>query len=124
MAPVLSDDIQGDKMESHEIIEISEFAKLDLRIGRIVNAERIEGSKKLITLNVDVGNEMRQLVAGIAEEYTPEKLIGKLVPVLVNLKPAKLMGVESRGMILAGEVNGKPILLHPDKEVPAGSRIH
>ena len=81
------------------------------------------GSKKLITLDVDVGNEMRQLVAGIAEEYTPESLIGKLVPVLVNLKPAKLMGVESRGMILAVEVNGKPILLHPDKEVPAGSRI-
>lgn len=111
-------------MEHKETIEISEFAKLDLRIGRIVNAERIEGSKKLITLDVDVGNEMRQLVAGIAEEYTPEKLIGKLVPVLVNLKPAKLMGVESQGMILAGEVNGKPILLHPDKEVPAGSRIH
>ncbi|MDI6810861.1 MAG: methionine--tRNA ligase subunit beta [archaeon] len=111
-------------MEHKETIEISEFAKLDLRIGRIVNAERIEGSKKLITLDVDVGNEMRQLVAGIAEEYTPEKLIGKLVPVLVNLKPAKLMGVESLGMILAGEVNGKPILLHPDKEVPAGSRIH
>lgn len=110
-------------MESKGVIEISEFAKLDLRIGKIVNTERIEGSKKLIKLNVDVGNEMRQLVAGIAEEYTPEKLIGKLVPVLVNLKPAKLMGVESQGMILAVEVNGKPILLHPDKEVPAGSRV-
>jgi methionyl-tRNA synthetase len=110
-------------MEHKEVIEMSEFAKLDLRIGKIMNAERIEGSKKLIKLNVDVGNEMRQLVAGIAEEYTPERLIGKLVPVLVNMKPAKLMGVESRGMILAGEVNGKPILLHPDREVPAGSRI-
>jgi len=110
-------------MESKGVIEMSEFAKLDLRIGKIVNTERIEGSKKLIKLNVDVGNEMRQLVAGIAEEYTPEKLIGELVPVLVNLKPAKLMGVESQGMILAVEVNGKPILLHPDKEVPTGSRI-
>jgi methionine--tRNA ligase beta chain len=110
-------------MESKGIIEMSEFAKLDLRIGKIVNAERIEGSKKLITLNVDVGNEMRQLVAGIAEEYTPEHLIGAFVPVLVNLKPAKLMGVESQGMILAVDVNGKPILLHPDREVPAGSRI-
>jgi len=110
-------------MESKETIEMSEFAKLDLRIGKIVNAERIEGSKRLIKLDVNVGNEIRQFVAGIAEEYTPESLIGKLVPVLVNLKPAKLMGVESQGMILAVEVNGKPILLHPDKEVPTGSRV-
>ncbi len=105
------------------MIDINEFAKLDLRIGKIETAERIEGSKKLIKLDVDVGTEKRQMVAGIAEDYDPENLIGALVPVLVNMKPAKLMGVESRGMILAVEVNGKPILLHPDKEVPAGSRI-
>ncbi len=110
-------------MENNEIINMSEFAKLDLRIGKIVNAERIAGSKKLIKLDVDVGDEMILLVAGIAEDYIPEDLIGKLVPILVNLKPAKLMGVESRGMILAVDVKGKPILLHPDKEVPAGSRI-
>ena len=106
-----------------EIIDINEFAKLDLRIGKIKNAERVEGSKKLIKLEVDVGDETRQLVAGIAEEYTPESLIGKLVPMLANLKPVKLMGVESQGMILAVDVNGKPILLHPDREVPAGSRV-
>ena len=106
-----------------EIIDINEFAKLDLRIGKIKNAERVEGSKKLIKLEVDVGDETRQLVAGIAEEYNPESLIGKLVPVLANLKPVKLMGVESQGMILAVDVNGKPILLHPDREVPAGSGI-
>ncbi|MGB7531886.1 MAG: methionine--tRNA ligase subunit beta [Halobacteriota archaeon] len=111
-------------MGNKEIIDINEFAKLDLRIGRIANAERIEGSKKLIRLEVDIGNEQRQVVAGIAEQYRPENLIGELVPVLVNLKPAKLMGVESQGMILAVEVKGKPILLHPDKEVPVGSRIH
>jgi len=110
-------------MEDKRIIEMSEFARLDLRIGRIVNAERIAGSKKLIKLDVDVGDELRQLVAGIAEDYMPDDLIGKLVPFLANLKPAKLMGVESRGMILAVDVNGKPILLHPDKEVPAGSRV-
>ncbi|MEA2051215.1 MAG: methionine--tRNA ligase subunit beta [Euryarchaeota archaeon] len=106
-----------------EIIDINEFAKLDLRIGKIENAERVEGSKKLIKLEVDVGDETRQLVAGIAEEYNPESLIGKLVPILANLKPVKLMGVESQGMILAVDVNGKPILLHPDREVPAGSGI-
>jgi methionyl-tRNA synthetase len=110
-------------MGDNEIIDMGEFARLDLRIGKIANAEKIEGSKKLIKLDVDVGDEMRQMVAGIAEDYIPEDLIGKLVPVLANLKPAKLMGVESRGMILAVEVNGKPILLHPDTEVPAGSRI-
>ena len=110
-------------MEHKEVIEMSEFAKLDLRIGKIVNAERLTGSGKLIKLSVDVGDEVRQLVAGIAEDYTPERLIGKLVPVLVNMKPAKLMGVASRGMILAVDVNGKPILLHPDKEVPAGSSV-
>ncbi|NAS89392.1 methionine--tRNA ligase subunit beta [ANME-1 cluster archaeon AG-394-G21] len=106
-----------------EIIDINEFAKLDLRIGKIENAERVKGSKKLIKLEVDVGAETRQLVAGIAEEYNPESLIGKLVPILANLKPVKLMGVESQGMILAVDVNGKPILLHPDREVPAGSRV-
>jgi methionyl-tRNA synthetase len=110
-------------MENIGMIDINEFAKLDLRIGKIETAERIEGSKKLIKLDVDVGTEKRQMVAGIAEDYDPESLIGALVPVLVNMKPAKLMGVESRGMILAVEVNGKPILLHPDKDVPAGSRI-
>jgi methionyl-tRNA synthetase len=114
------------KMENKKIIvDISEFAKLDLRIGKIVDAERIKGSRKLSKLEVDVGmgNEMRQIVAGIAEEYNPESLIGELVPVLVNLKTARLMGVESQGMILAVDVSGKPILLHPDKEVPVGSRV-
>ncbi|NQE05741.1 Methionine--tRNA ligase [ANME-1 cluster archaeon GoMg1] len=110
-------------MGNKEIIDLNEFARLDLRIGKIVNAERIEGSKKLIRLEVDIGNEQRQVVAGIAEEYRPENLIGKLIPVLVNLKPAKLMGVESQGMILAVDVNGRPILLHPDMEVPAGSKV-
>lgn len=110
-------------MEHKEVIGMSEFGKLDLRIGKIIHAERLRGSRKLLKLNVDLGDEQRQLVAGIAEEYTPEQVIGKLVPVLVNLKPAQLMGVESQGMIVAVDLNGKPILLHPDKEVPAGSCI-
>ncbi|MEA2032653.1 MAG: methionine--tRNA ligase subunit beta [Euryarchaeota archaeon] len=110
-------------MGNKELIDITEFARLDLRIGRIANAERIEGSKKLIRLEVDIGNEQRQVVAGIAEQYRPENLIGELIPVLVNMKPATLMGVESQGMILAVDVNRKSVLLHPDKEVPAGSRI-
>ena len=109
-----------------EQIRIEEFERLDLRIGRIKDAARIEGSKKLIKLEVDIGDEHgrnRQLVAGIADEYKPEELIGKLVPVLVNLEPKKLMGVESQGMLLAVSVDGKPVLLHPDKDVPPGSRV-
>jgi len=109
-----------------EQIKIEEFERLDLRIGRIKDAARIEGSKKLIKLEVDIGDEHgrnRQLVAGIADEYKPEELIGKLVPVLVNLEPKKLMGVESQGMLLAVSVDGKPVLLHPDKDVPPGSRV-
>ncbi len=109
--------------ETKELVDIKDFAKLDIRIGRIVKAERIEGSKKLIRLEIDLGNEVRQVVAGIAEVYKPEELIGKLVPVLVNIKPAKLMGVESRGMVLAVDVDGKPVLLHPDRDVPLGSKI-
>jgi len=109
-----------------EQIRIEEFERLDLRIGRIKDAARIEGSKKLIKLEVDIGDEHgrnRQLVAGIADEYKPKELIGKLVPVLVNLEPKKLMGVESQGMLLAVSVDGKPVLLHPDKDVPPGSRV-
>ena len=109
-----------------EQIKIEEFERLDLRIGRIKDAARIEGSKKLIKLKVDIGDEYgrsRQLVAGIADEYKPEDLIGKLVPVLVNLEPKKFMGVESQGMLLAVSVDGKPVLLHPDKNVPPGSRV-
>lgn len=104
-------------------IALEDFKKLDLRVGKIISAERIKNSKKLLKLIVDVGDEKRQIVAGLAENYSPEELIGKLVVVLVNLKPAKLMGVESRGMILAVDVAGKPILLTPEKEVKAGERI-
>jgi methionyl-tRNA synthetase len=110
-------------MDNTTMVEMSEFARLDLRIGKIERAERMKGSKKLVRLEVDLGSETRQLVAGIAEDYKPEELAGRLVAVVANLKPAKLMGVESRGMILAVDVDGKPILLQPDKDVPAGSRV-
>ncbi len=112
---------KAEKAENY--VTIDEFKKLDIRIGRIVKAEKIEKSRKLIKLEVDVGNEVRQIVAGIAETYRPEELVGKLVVVLVNMKPAKLMGVESRGMLLAADVEGKAVLLTPEKDVPTGSRV-
>ncbi len=111
-------------MDNKERIGIEDFEKLDIRIGEIKNAVRIEGSKKLIKLDVDIGRgENIPLVAGIASEYKPEQLIGKLIPVLVNVEPVRLMGVESQGMLLAAVVDGKPVLLHPDREVPPGSEV-
>jgi methionyl-tRNA synthetase len=109
--------------EVEEYITIEEFQKLDIRIGRVVKAEKISGSKKLLRLEVDIGNEVRQVVAGIAEVYRPEDVEGKTVVILVNMKPAKLMGVESRGMILAADIGGKPILLTPEKEVEPGTKV-
>ncbi|HIP25865.1 MAG TPA: methionine--tRNA ligase [Archaeoglobus profundus] len=125
MEKVLMDRIRRaeTKAETSEEISIDYFAKLDIRIGKIVKAEKIKGSKKLIKLEIDIGGEVRQVVAGVGEVYKPEELVGMLVPVLVNIKPAKFMGVESKGMMLAVDVNGKPVLLHPDRDVPLGSKV-
>jgi methionyl-tRNA synthetase len=111
------------RQEMKEEITIEDFQRLDIRIGKVTSAEKIKGSKKLIKLIVDIGDEHRQIVSGIAEDYRPEELEGMLVVVLVNLKPAKFMGVESRGMILAAEKDGKAILLIPEKEVEPGTRV-
>ncbi len=105
-------------------ISIEEFARLDMRVGKVVKAERIPGARKLVRLEVDIGEaEPRQLVAGIAEYYKPEELVGLNVVVLANLKPKRFMGVESRGMLLAADVNGRPVLLTVMEEVPPGTRI-
>ncbi|MFI5169897.1 MAG: methionine--tRNA ligase, partial [Vicinamibacterales bacterium] len=87
-------------------IDIADFAKIELRAARITAAEKIAGSKKLVKLQVDLGGETRQVVAGIAESYDPEALVGKTIVLVANLKPAKLMGVESNGMVLAGSEDG------------------
>ncbi len=112
-----------EKVGGREMITIDDFAKLDIRTGKVLEAERIKGSKKLLKLIVDIGNEKRQIVAGIAETHKPEDLVGRNVIVLANLKPAKLMGVESQGMILAAEKDGKAILLQPESDVEPGLKI-
>jgi methionyl-tRNA synthetase len=109
--------------DTQEYVTLEDFQKMNIRIGKIIAAERIKGSSKLLKLEVDIGDEKRQIVAGFATSYRPEELIGELVPILVNMKPAKLMGVESQGMILAADVNGKPVLLKTEKEVPTGSIV-
>jgi methionyl-tRNA synthetase len=104
-------------------IDISEFAKVELRVARIKSAEKIAGSKKLVKLQVELGDEVRQVVAGIAESYAPEALVGKTIALVANLKPAKLMGVESNGMVLAASVDGRAVLCTFDAEVAPGTKI-
>jgi len=102
---------------------IDEFQKMDLRVAKVLSAERIEGSEKLLKLSMDAG-EPRQIMSGIAKAYAPEDLVGKQVVIIANLDPRMMMGLESQGMILAahGE-NGEPIVLTVEREVPAGSKI-
>ncbi len=106
-----------------EQIDIEYFKKVDLRVGVVKHAEKIPGSKKLLRLLVDLGTEERQIIAGLAEWYSPEELIGKRVVVVANLKPKKLMGYESQGMILATCDQGKPRIVTVEGEAAPGSRI-
>ncbi|KMP11113.1 methionyl-tRNA synthetase [Candidatus Nitromaritima sp. SCGC AAA799-C22] len=102
---------------------IDDFMKVDLRTGKITEAEKVKKSKKLLKLKVDIGTEVRQVVAGIAECYEPDQLIGRTVILVANLKPAKLMGIESQGMVLAASDNGKIILAGFDPEPGKGVRV-
>ena len=105
-------------------ISIDEFMKVELRVAKVLEAEAVPKSKKLVKLKVDVGNEQRTIVAGIAEAYQPEQLLGRTIAIVFNLKPAKLMGIESNGMVLAASVgDGKPILVSFDEPVPPGARV-
>ncbi|HTL43986.1 MAG TPA: methionine--tRNA ligase [Vicinamibacterales bacterium] len=105
-------------------ITIDDFMKVDLRVAKVLAAEKVPNSRKLMKLSIDVGTEQRTLVAGIAEAYEPEQLVGRTVGIVFNLKPAKLMGIESNGMILAASPEGgKPTLVSFDGDVPPGSRI-
>ncbi len=109
-------------------ITIDDFAKIEMKVGLVKKAERIEGTK-LLRLIIDIGGEERQVISGIAEYYTPEQIVNKRVIVLTNLKPKMIRGYESQGMILAAgckedeEKGIKPSLLTLDSEVPPGTRI-
>lgn len=104
-------------------ITIEDFARVQMRVGQILEAEKIEGSRRLIKLRVDIGTEVRQVVAGIAEAYEPANLLNRKVVIVANLKPAKLMGVESNGMIVAASIDGKPVLATFTEEVPNGALL-
>jgi methionyl-tRNA synthetase len=104
-------------------IDIADFAKIELRAARIVSAEKIAGSRKLLKLQVDLGDEQRQIVSGISDAYEPEALVGKKIVLVANLRPAKLMGVESNGMVLAASVDGRAVLCTFDSDVAPGTKV-
>ncbi|MBM3284930.1 MAG: methionine--tRNA ligase subunit beta, partial [Candidatus Aminicenantes bacterium] len=111
------------KEESMDIISFDEFKRMDLRVGEILQAERVAGTDKLLKLEVDIGGEKRTMVAGVADTYSPEELIGKKLVVIVNLKPVVIRGIESQAMLLAAESGGKAIIPFFDREVPAGAKV-
>jgi len=104
-------------------VDINDFGRLDLRVGRVVEAEAVQGSVKMLKLVVDIGLEKRQVIAGIAKFYKPEELEGRLVVLVANLEPKKLMGLESQGMVLAAGPADNIVLLAPDRDIEPGTRI-
>jgi methionyl-tRNA synthetase len=107
------------------IISIDQFAQTDLRVGQIVRAERIPNADKLLRLEVDLAEpEPRQILAGIAAWYEPEQLVGQKIIVVANLQPRRMRGLESRGMLLAADLDGRPLLATVPADAPNGSRLH
>jgi methionyl-tRNA synthetase len=111
----------GEKMD---IIDIDYFGNIDLRVGQILEVEEVPRSKKLYKIIADLGDEKRQIVSGLKGAYDAEELVGKKVIIICNLKPAKLCGVESQGMLLAAEDDSIVSLLALDRDLPVGSKIH
>jgi methionyl-tRNA synthetase len=112
---------KGEKME----ISFDEFQKLDLRVGRILEAKQIPESRNLIMMTVDFGTEKRQAVAGLLQHYKPEGLVGRKCAFILNLQKRRMMGVESQCMVLAAEDDrGNVVVMQPEKDIAEGSRIH
>ena len=105
------------------MIDFEEFGKVQLKTARVIGAEKVEGADKLLRLDIDLGGERRQIVAGIAQHYSAEEMKGRTVIVVCNLKPAKIRGIESNGMLLAAQVDGDLVLLTTDKEITPGATI-
>ena len=130
MEAQLNDRISGaDRKQAKEkdatktVVKPDDFEKMDLRIARVVEAEMVQNSDKLLRITARLGEETRQIVAGIAKDYAPEDLVGADIVVLTNLAPAKLMGIESQGMLLVAEYDGRSVLIQPARKMPPGTRI-
>lgn len=105
------------------MINIDDFKKVELKVAKVLSAEKIEGSDKLLKLQLDLGTEQRQILSGIAKHYQLEDLVGKQIVIISNLEPRQMMGLESQGMVLAAGDGEVVSLLTPDKDMPAGSSI-
>ena len=110
--------------EGPKEITYDDFARVELRVAEVLTAEKVKKADKLLKLTIRVGEEERTLVAGVAEHYTPEELVGKKIIVVANLKPAKIRGVKSQGMLLAAEgPDGKLSVVTLDRDLPGGSKV-
>jgi methionyl-tRNA synthetase len=125
-APATPVPAEGQKPAEPEVITIDEFGKIDLRVAVVLTVERVPKTEKLLKLELDLGSEKRTIVSGIAEFYEPETLVGKRIVIVANLKPARIRGVESRGMLLAagGRGPGEELgLVTLDSDIPPGTRV-
>lgn len=106
-----------------EKIQFPDFEKIEIKMGRVSASEKVEGTDKLLKLTIDFGDETRTVLTGMAEFYEPDHFVGKTIPVLANLEPRTIKGIESQGMILAAESDGRPTLLLPESEIEPGSTV-
>jgi methionyl-tRNA synthetase len=114
---------QGAGTAAPGLVAIGDFSRIDLRVAEVLAAEPVPKSRKLLKVTVSLGTEQRTVVAGIAEHYAPADLVGKKIVIVANLEPARLMGIESQGMLLAGSADGKLAVLTPDRDLPPGARV-
>lgn len=105
------------------MINLDDFKKVELKVVKVLSAENIAGSEKLLKLQVDLGSEQRQILSGIAKYYKPEDLVGRSIVIIANLEPRQMMGLESQGMVLAAGDGEVVSLLQPDKDIPPGTPI-
>ncbi len=116
---------QPDEKSMSKKISFEEFQQIDLRVAKVLEAEKVEKADKLLKMEIDLGTEQRTIVAGIALNYKPEEMVGKQIVVVTNLEPAKIRGIESNGMLLAAVVDDNQLsLVVPEKEMPNGTKIH
>ena len=117
------DEPKEQKEKKKNMITIDDFKKVELKTAKVLTAEKVEGADKLLKMQIQVGEETRQLVAGIAQQYTPEELPGKTIIIVANLQPAKIRGVESQGMLLAAIDGDDLALITPDKAIKDGKSV-
>ena len=106
-----------------EKIKFPDFEKVEIKMGKVIECEKVENTDKLLKLTLDIGGETRTILTGMAEFFEPDHFVGKTIPILANLEPRTIRGIESQGMVLAAESDGRPVLLLPEDDVLPGSEV-